>query len=412
MIRWLILPALALALGGLLAAQLGDDPGYVLIQIAGYTLESSVAGLVFLSVVSVVLVLLGLKFFNASVRMPGRVGEILQDRRLNQARKQLRLGLNELAAGQWERAEMELLKRIADADEPGTHYLYAAQAAHQLGKSQRRDDYLALADQSGPQHHSAVLLKRAELWAADGRHVEALDALDVLLAEQPRNRAAVALRLDLLAREGRWETLRDALSAARSLLPHDQVDRYVLQVHRELLSQARASGRLEALRTAWQHVPKAQQQDAGLIAHYALLCHDLNADADGIRLIVAALRQAWHPELVRVFGELDGGDVVRQLSKVENWITQHGEKPELMLVAGRLCLRNRLWGRARSYFEACLRSYPSPEIRLELGKLLIQQGDDDKAALELFREGLESSLKPDRPEQEWLAADKSLESAP
>ena len=65
-----------------------------------------------------------------------------------------------------------------------------------------------------------------------------------------------------------------------------------------------------------------------------------------------------------------------------------------MLVAGRLCLRNRLWGRARSYFEACLRSYPSAEIRLELGKLLVQQGEDEAAALQLFRDGLESTLTP------------------
>ncbi len=393
--RWFLLPALALTVGGFIAASLSEDPGYVLIQIAGYTLESSLAGIILLVAVGLAIAWTASRLIGSTVRLPGRVGDYLLERRLEHARKQLRLGLTELAAGHWDKAEMELLRRVADAEDPATNYLYAATAAHRLDRPDRRDEYLRLADSAGPSSRAAVLLSQAQLWAEeDARLEDALAALDELLSSQPKHRAAQTLRLQLLHKAGRWQAIKDSLANARGVARTEVFDAAALAAHRALLSQARASGRLELLRAAWQEVDKRHRHDSGLIGHYALLCQEMSADADGIRLIVAEMRQQWHPSLALIYGQLDGGDVVRQLAKVESWINQHGEKPELLLVAGRLCLRNRLWGRARSYFEACLRSYPSPEIRLELGKLLLQQGDDDKLALQLFREGLESSLAP------------------
>jgi HemY protein len=232
------------------------------------------------------------------------------------------------------------------------------------------------------------------LWAQYQRNIDALVALEVLLVKQPRHQSAMSLKLDLLRREQRWDDLKHCLPQARNLLDAQLLQELASDTYRALLSQARASGRVDNLRAVWQDVPASLKHDIALIGHYAMLCHQLQIDADALKLVVAELRHHWHADLVLIFGDLDGGDVVRQLAKVEEWIKQYGEKAELLLVAGRLCLRNRLWGRARSYFEACLSSYPSAEIRLELGKLLIQQGEDEAAALQLFRDGLESTITP------------------
>lgn len=405
MMRWLLFPALALALGAVLAVSLRADPGYVLIQIAGYTLESSLAGLALLGSVAIALAVLAWRLFERSVHLPARVVAQLEQRRVHKAREQLQLGLSQLAAGQWDRAEVELLKRISDSDSPATNYLYAAEAAHQLAAPTRRDEYLQLARRADSGHQAAVLLQQAQHWADDGRCTEALMALDELTAVLPRHAPALRLRLDLLTREARWEALKDTAEAARGILPDAQRLPSALLAHRALLSRARASGQLEALRGAWQAVEKPLRHDADLLCHYALLLHDLNADAEGLRLIAQELKKDWNGPLVLCFGELEGEDLVRQQARVEEWLKQYGEKPELLLVAGRLCLRNRLWGRARSYFEACLRLDPSPELRWELGKLLLQQGEDEAAALEQFRQGLESSLQREQAPQQLLGPD-------
>jgi hypothetical protein len=62
-----------------------------------------------------------------------------------------------------------------------------------------------------------------------------------------------------------------------------------------------------------------------------------------------------------------------------------------LLTAGRLCLRNKLWGKARSYLEASVNVHANPEAYNELGNLLERMGES-AAAAECFRAGL--SLVP------------------
>ena len=73
---------------------------------------------------------------------------------------------------------------------------------------------------------------------------------------------------------------------------------------------------------------------------------------------------------------------------MEGWLKQYGEEPELLLVAGRLCLRNRLWGRARSYFEASQKNQSRPDALLELGRLF-EEINEKEEARSAYRQGLE-----------------------
>ena len=57
------------------------------------------------------------------------------------------------------------------------------------------------------------------------------------------------------------------------------------------------------------------------------------------------------------------------------------------MTAARLCLRNELWGKARSYLESVISLRPTPEAYSEYGRLLNQLGEADAAA-DAYREGL------------------------
>ncbi len=67
---------------------------------------------------------------------------------------------------------------------------------------------------------------------------------------------------------------------------------------------------------------------------------------------------------------------------------QHGPKPELLLLAGRVCLRNKLWGKARSYLEAGVQAAPTPQGYLDLARLC-QDTQQPEEALKYYRQGLE-----------------------
>ena len=133
------------------------------------------------------------------------------------------------------------------------------------------------------------------------------------------------------------------------------------------------------------------RQDDDVLLIYAQNLHRLGADAEALRLIPARLKQQWNAALARLYGQLHSDDGIAKLAQVEQWINQYGEKPELLIAAGRLCIENRLWGRARSYLEAAQREQPTAEVALELGRLKLQE-QDEAGALSAYREGLERAV--------------------
>ena len=103
--------------------------------------------------------------------------------------------------------------------------------------------------------------------------------------------------------------------------------------------------------------------------------------------LAAALKSDWRPELVQLFGLVEATDTTKQLKKAETWLKNRGDDPDLLLAAARLCVRNELWGKARSYLETVISLRPTPEAYREYGALLTQMGESDAAA-DAYREGL------------------------
>ena len=89
---------------------------------------------------------------------------------------------------------------------------------------------------------------------------------------------------------------------------------------------------------------------------------------------------------MRQFGLIEGTDSSKQLKRAEGWLNNHSEDPDLLLSAARLCLRNELWGKARSYLETVISLRPTPEAYQEYGALLNQMGEADAAA-NAYRDG-------------------------
>ncbi|MDP7420073.1 MAG: hypothetical protein QF483_09330, partial [Gammaproteobacteria bacterium] len=69
------------------------------------------------------------------------------------------------------------------------------------------------------------------------------------------------------------------------------------------------------------------------------------------------------------------------------WLHQYPEDPIILLAAGRTCIRNELWGKARSYIESSLAIAATPVAYQELGQLMLKL-DDTPAATTAFAKGL------------------------
>jgi len=391
---------IALILSAIAAHFLLGDPGYVAINFRGYLIEMSVP------VLLGVLVLLGITLWalRRVVQAPRRLGEAAGRYRAGRAGQKLTRGMIEVAEGNFARGEKLLARAASTSDTPLFNYLQAARAAHLQGKDERRDEWLKLAYEHTPEAANAVLLTQAELQLDREQYEQALATLRRIEENSRDHSHALALLGRLYFRLEDWAQLANILPRLQKQgrVKQATLDDWTVRVHRENLKRA-ADG--EAVIAELKAVPKRLRSDTTLLeAYYGGLMrvgmHD-KAEKD----LAAALKIEWRAPLVRLFGLVEGSDASKQLKRAEGWLAKHGDDADLLLTAARLCLRNELWGKARSYLETVLSLRPAPEAYQEYGRLLTQLGEADAAA-DAYRDGLGMVAESTLPAIPHLEPDK------
>jgi HemY protein len=372
----------ALILSALAASLLLQDPGYVVISFRGYLVEMSVPILLAIFVLLLITIWFTIKLFHA----PRKLGEAAGRYRAGRAGQRLTRGIIEVAEGNFAKGERLLTRSAGVSDAPLLNYLQAARAAHLLGQDDRRDDWLRLAYEQSPEAANAVLLTQAELQLDQGQYEPALATLRKIEENTPNHTHALVLLGRLYFRLNDWQHLADLLPR---LTKHGRIDaatlhQWSLRVYQEHLRSATDGA---AVQLVWKKLPKQQKKDIDLLEAYfsSLIRTGMHAQAE--KEIAAELRREWRSPLVRLYGIVEADDPTRQLNKAEGWLRNHGEDVDLLLAAARLCLRNELWGKARSYLETVIAIRPTPDAYQEFGRLLNQLGEGDAAA-DAYRSGL------------------------
>ena len=377
-----IIVVVALIVSAFAANFLLADPGYVVINFRGYLVEMSVPVLVGLAVVLV----LGVWLIRKIIVAPRRLGEAAGRYRSARSGQKLTKGMIAVAEGNFARGEKMLGRAASTSDSPLFNYLQAARAAHLQGRDERRDEWLRLAYKETPEAANAVLLTQAEFQLDREQYEQALATLRQL-EEDSRNHAhALAMMGRLYFRLEDWKSLADLLPRLRKnkQVAAETLEMWNIRVHKEALDKAADA---EVLDQAWKGINRNQRTDLTLLEAYfkGLMRAGLHDRAE--KELASAIKSEWRGPLVRLFGLVEATDTTKQLKRAEIWLKNHSEDPDLLLAAARLCLRNELWGKARSYLETVISMRPTPEAYQEYGTLLTQMGESDAAA-DAYRDGL------------------------
>lgn len=394
MSRTLLALLIFILFGVALALFFEQDNGYVLMRYGDIVVETS---LVFFAV-ALLLGLWGISLIWRGLRLtiglPRWLPAVYREHRERALQRGLLQGLLQLREGRWPEAEKALARPSKNEDLRLVNYLNAAIAAQRQNAVDRRDYYLQEAAEDGSSILPlAVLLTRAELQAEAGQHSQALATLELLREKQPDHLPALQQLLALSAQVEDWARVRELWPDAERLNLFSEERRTELgeQAWIALLTETGPRG-LEALDTAWQGVPRRLRQRPALRLYYLRqLIRDPAGQPEALRIITTTLKHQWVPEIALLYPEVQSEDSTSQLSTVEGWIKQHGEQPELQLLAGQLCLQHKLWGRARSYLEAVLASQPDARAWLAMGRLKTRTNDLHGAA-DAYAKGLELAI--------------------
>ena len=90
---------------------------------------------------------------------------------------------------------------------------------------------------------------------------------------------------------------------------------------------------------------------------------------------------------MQLYGLVKAPNAAAQLQTAEEWLAQQGDNPVLLLTLGRLALLNKAPGKARDYLEKSILLRGPLEAYQELGALLEQAGEHDRA-MELCQRAL------------------------
>ncbi|RDS80207.1 heme biosynthesis protein HemY [Dyella monticola] len=354
--RWILALVIIAALAAFCWHWVAEDPGYVLVRFRGYTLQTSLLA-------AVVLLLLAWAVLGALWRAARWPFGAFSRRHRRVSRQRLADGLVALMEGRHGDAERDLHRASRLNALRGPALLAAAEAASRRGEHPRALQALDQAAQVAPQ---AARVLRARVLRRDGKPAE---ALTLLTPEADSGSLSPGGWRELVLAALAAGDMRRARNALEPLQKSGVMGTraYNALETQVLIASIQAASDGAVLNALWSQWPKAQRRAPAVVDAYARKAASYGLVLPAMDEVESALRREWSPPLVETYGSLAGDDLDARLRRAEGWLDAHPNDPSLQLSLGRMCVRLKLWSRARQYLERSLALAPSASAWEALG---------------------------------------------
>jgi HemY protein len=411
--KWLWI-LLALILGAIAGTAWLSDPGFVLIRINDWLIETSAAVAILAllgtsAVVGIAWQLLRRVFASTSM---------LADWQHNKTVKaQLELqqqGLVAVLRRGWGRAE-KILSRI-DANDVNsfeaniygehqqfTHLMLAAYAAHARGDASGRNNAIRQIEQ----------LSNGGINLPAGRHTlfaqwylesaDTAEAVALLKKQTARNKkdsrllslllSAHVARQDWAAAEDAWAALKKMnRSVATGLRLHayefQRRDDFGSAVHADTIALAHLLARSSDGVKEYKGLVPGDQRNPQLVSSWVNLLVEQQRQVEALDVLELALDHTWVAAWLVQWLQLAEVRLEKSLRRAQSWLTNRPNDAQLLEALGQLTGDNGQWNDAKGYFEAALKA---PELKdPDKGRLYQQLGavwhalGDEHRALQYF----------------------------
>lgn len=393
--RWLIYALLALLASIGLGYLASENIGYVLIHVAGYTIEMTftlfvlaICVKVFFIIVVIALILRALGVWKGTIRW-------FSGRREDNLRKRQYQALIMLLEGRYSEAEKRMLTDLPRARYPVINFLSAAIACHARQDYSGRDHFFARALNARNRPELAIKLLHARLLIDQESWAEAATLLHETRAIKPNHEPTLQLLYLALRGAQEWQDLNGLIPTfkKRGIITDETAVELEIQAHRALIETAAVSGH-DILTRSWNQLPRTARQNEVLIAHYATKLMETGHHLDAEKVVAKQLDNQWSESLLELYSQIHPASTDRMYEKAESWIRNcRPNDPKLHLIAGKLAKQSQVWGRARHHLERSIELSPTVEAYRELA-LLLEQLEEPAAAELCYRKAVVDCRPP------------------
>lgn len=371
----LLLFAAAVAL-----ATASHNPGYVLLVYPPYRIELSLTLFVVLCVIAFISCYALLRLSVTAVRLPSYVKKYRRERSQTKARKLLEEAVRAYFEGRYALAERASAHAMELGDASPLHPIIAARSAHELREYDKRDAYLAGPKGESMGENTLRLMAKTQFLLDQKQPLSALNSLREM-SESGMHKHLGALTLELKAQQQarNWDAVLEVLA---QLEKRKAIDKVIADQLRQQAWLEKLRGQAEdisAMRALWKAIPDEFRQRGRIVAAAAQAFIKLGDCQSAQRLLTDILNAQWDSELVALYGECQSGDVVAQIEQAEKWLNLHQDDAGLLLALGKLCMHQKLWGKAQNYLDASISLEPSSAAYTALGRLAEKMGKHEQA---------------------------------
>lgn len=373
---WLLL-LFALAVAVALASH---NSGYMQLVYPPYRIEMSLALFLLLLLALFALAYFALHLALAAARLPATVRRYRAERARDKGRAALMEALSAFFEGRYAAAEKAATRAMELGESSGINPIIAARAAHELREFDKRDAYLAAAENKTVGEATMRLMATTKFRLDQHQPQAALGSLKELHDAGVKNHIG-ALHLELKAQQqaGNWDAVLDTVSRLEKRDAMDETAATQLRQQAWLEKIGADARDAQALQAVWKAVPGKFGRRGNIAAAAARAFIALGDRENARRILTESLDEQWDGDLAALYGDCFSGETVRQIEQAERWLARHPDDAGLLLALGKLCLHQELWGKAQNYLDASISVNPTRAAYTALGQLAEKLQKPDEA---------------------------------
>lgn len=387
MIRILFL-FVVLGLGLFAGTQYAGQQGYVLISVANTTIEMSVTTLVIFIIATLAGLFILEYLIKKLLRASTSTWNWFSVRKQRHSRRYTNEGVLKLLEGDWKQAESKVTRWANHHDMPQLCYLVAAEAAHGMGNSEKRDHYLALAAQQD-NATLVVELTRAKQQISEQNWSAAIHTLTQLQTDYPDNRIVLKLLKQAYLQQEQWQPLLDLLPklVKAQQVTREEAEQLTLKAQQGQLATIASQTGSEGLLAHWSGLPRKLKHEPALMVTLIEQLIKRKADTQALTLIKEGLKKHASPELYALLPELNISDRHPIIVLLQEQLRRDGNNADVHSALGQLFLRDQQWAEAQQHLEKALSVRPNLSDYAYLADTLDKQ-DRPQAAHDVTRKAL------------------------